>query len=57
MAATKTEWHKPELVVLVRSRPEEAVLRACKGSQAFGPPEGLKNCKTHGSRCETNVKS
>ena len=25
-------WEKPELIVLVRSKPEEAVLLACKGS-------------------------
>lgn len=24
-------WKKPELIVLVRSKPEEAVLVACKG--------------------------
>jgi hypothetical protein len=26
----KKEWTKPELIVLVRSKPEEAVLAACK---------------------------
>ena len=26
----KKEWEKPQLIVLVRSRPEEAVLFACK---------------------------
>ena len=26
----KKEWTKPELIVLVRSKPEEAVLSACK---------------------------
>ena len=26
----KKEWTKPQLLVLVRSKPEEAVLRACK---------------------------
>jgi hypothetical protein len=25
------KWEKPQLVVLVRSKPEEAVLLACKG--------------------------
>ena len=28
----KSEWKRPELTVLVRSRPEEAVLTACKGN-------------------------
>ena len=27
----KKQWQKPELIVLVRSNPEEAVLLACKG--------------------------
>ncbi len=26
----KRVWQKPELVVLVRNKPEETVLRACK---------------------------
>jgi len=30
MAAIKTTWGKPEMTVLVRDRPEEAVLAACK---------------------------
>jgi hypothetical protein len=30
----KKEWTKPELIVLVRSTPEEAVLLACKGTGA-----------------------
>jgi hypothetical protein len=28
----KTSWSKPELIVLVRSKPEEAVLLTCKAS-------------------------
>jgi hypothetical protein len=27
----KKQWQKPELIVLVRSKPEEAVLLVCKG--------------------------
>jgi len=27
----KKEWKTPELIVLVRNKPEEAVLSACKG--------------------------
>ena len=27
----KDQWQQPELIVLMRSRPEEAVLTACKG--------------------------
>ncbi len=29
----KKTWVTPELIVLVRSKPEEAVLTACKSSQ------------------------
>jgi hypothetical protein len=32
----KKEWKSPELVVLVRSKPEEAVLAACKAGPASG---------------------
>jgi hypothetical protein len=34
MAQNKKEWRKPELIVMVRSTPEEAVLGGCK---FFGP--------------------
>ena len=29
-------WQKPELTVLVRSKPEEAVLRSCKNDAGSG---------------------
>jgi len=31
MTESKKAWVTPELIVLVRSKPEEAVLAACKG--------------------------
>jgi hypothetical protein len=31
METEKKQWAKPELIVLVRSKPEEAVLDSCKG--------------------------
>jgi len=34
---TTRAWSKPELIVLVRSRPEEAVLGVCKTSTSYGP--------------------
>jgi hypothetical protein len=37
MATKSTAWHKPELIVLVRNRPEEAVLAACKHGNVDGP--------------------
>jgi len=30
MSKEKKNWSKPELIVLVRSKPEEVVLTACK---------------------------
>ena len=32
---TQRRWSKPELVVIARSQPEEAVLTACKGDGAI----------------------
>jgi hypothetical protein len=29
-------WEKPQLVILVRSRPEEAILQTCKNSNTAG---------------------
>lgn len=31
-----TSWQKPELIALVRSKPEEAVLAACKDNKGAG---------------------
>jgi hypothetical protein len=39
METEKKQWTKPELIVLVRSKPEEAVLSACKGGYS-GTPAG-----------------
>jgi hypothetical protein len=36
MSKEKKEWRTPELVVLVRGRPEEAVLQQCKGGTHSG---------------------
>lgn len=35
---TKKSWAKPQLLVLVRSQPEEAVLDSCKNFDASGGP-------------------
>jgi len=47
MEVEKSAWRRPELTVLVRSRPEEAVLAACKlgGAQA-GPFVNHSSCKS-----------
>ena len=31
MAKNKKEWGRPELIILMRHTPEEAVLNGCKG--------------------------
>jgi hypothetical protein len=39
----RKEWEKPQLIILVRGRPEEAVLTACKSSGA-GPGTDFAAC-------------
>ena len=58
--AQKKAWKTPELIVLVRSKPEEAVLAACKGSQvSAGPSSNDQQCNMGPSndlcqaRCDT----
>lgn len=49
MEKTKKTWKKPELVTLVRSKPEETVLMGCKGCTnppTSGPSKGSYNCVT-----------
>ena len=41
------KWTKPELIILVRSRPEEAVLGACKGG-------GGDSFLSHHLNCHSN---
>ena len=48
MTAVKKQWKKPELRILVRSRPEEAVLAGCKFANSTQGPYDLK-CKKKGS--------
>jgi hypothetical protein len=42
MKDTKKEWVKPELVILVRNKPEETVLAPCKEGE-FGGGGGPYN--------------
>lgn len=39
-------WRKPELIVLVRSKPEEGVLAACKFPASGGSNDAAWNCAT-----------
>jgi hypothetical protein len=54
MTAEKQTWRRPELVVLVRSRPEEAVLTACKGNAGVNTPDS-PNCGKPGKRADCTV--
>jgi len=38
----KVKWHKPQMIVLVRSNPEEHVLNSCKKRETHSP--GWPNC-------------
>lgn len=63
MTERKKAWSEPELIVLVRSKPEEAVLDACKGmrfSNITGGPEGRAtgcNIRTACTVCSTTASS
>jgi hypothetical protein len=44
MTKSQKVWVKPELIILVRSKPEEAVLGACKGDGSLGAAGYVTNC-------------
>ncbi len=52
---SKENWEKPQLVVLARNQPEEAVLFACKGGWNKGTAKSSKeSCWIQsGPRCES----
>ncbi len=46
MTEGRKAWITPELIVLVRSKPEEAVLGACKGNPSLsGPNQTATDCQ------------
>lgn len=49
----KKAWQKPELIVLVRSKPEEMVLAVCKTptGKFLGPNDPSNKCKLRGFSC------
>ena len=53
------KWVKPELVVLVRHQPEEAVLQNCKTGDGGGPgvSSGYDRCSEGVGTCPTNLPS
>jgi hypothetical protein len=50
----KPEWKTPELVVLVRSKPEEAVLKGCKTYPypGSGPDDLFQGCTFKDTGCD-----
>lgn len=57
MTADRRAWLKPELVVLVRSRPQEDVLSACKHPSQGVIAPGNDKCKQTGVSCELFSKT
>jgi hypothetical protein len=51
------QWQKPELTVLVRSKPEEAVLGACKQFNQSGPGGAQYWCGRDCVTCYDKLKS
>ena len=49
-------WSRPELIVLVRSKPEEAVLGTCKQSDdlSVAGPRGVVNTSCTGTNHDTD---
>ncbi len=43
----KKTWQKPQLIVLVRGKPEEAILSFCKGSMEMGYPGNVFDWCVH----------
>lgn len=58
---TKKKWEKPELIVLFRGKPEQAVLAACKGHMQLGPQVSEAGCTfmvvSHTGTCKVLVGS
>jgi len=49
MVKKQGNWAKPEMIVLVHNKPEEAVLDICKEVRTDGGPYN-PNCKSQGSQ-------
>ena len=53
----KKTWKTPELTILVRSKPEEAVLDACKNAAGGGPRTWDSGCMRDCVACDTPAGS
>ncbi len=54
---TRRAWSRPELIVLVRSGPEEAVLTVCKTTGLSGPTHSWVVCSSDGAPCASDFTS
>ena len=59
MTIAKDMWLKPEMIILVRSNPEESVLDFCKTYGKDGPGQGKCNQGVEGKdvHCDNNADS
>ena len=57
MSEGKKKWVEPELIGLVRSRPEEAVLETCKGGESIGSSYLEAGCIDGGVDCSAITSS
>lgn len=58
MEKIQRAWMRPELLILTRSKPEEAVLAACKNNSAkIGPGSSAAQCKNWPAACSINATS
>ena len=48
---SKKEWSQPELLVMTRSNPEEAVLTNCKGNGGSTPGVDFSGCNIAEGLC------
>ena len=45
----KKAWRKPVLIILVRGKPEESVLSACKGNGSLAVQNAQSGCEANPS--------
>ena len=56
---TRSAWSRPELIVIVRGKPEESVLDVCKTGGLVGPVPTYAVCTEvmSGDQCNTDFNS
>jgi hypothetical protein len=56
LTVDRRRWRRPTLIVLLRTRPEESILLACKSQQKAGP--SLGDCHISGNHyCVDKARS